>query len=980
MKKLYSLLAVLLISFGAMATQYCHTPIQSGDNTVYLTCLSPSEGNYTIIVEGTGIIGAGGSFCYVNENQNHQLNAEGNFVLAPDGSAIFFPITSTTDPKFYTPLYIMMPGEVAFQFPEDVEWVAECGETVEPIAEALTILFKDNGGEGDSSSSLKEPAIEDVIAEGAELVASLTDVSNVYLARAGRGLKLGTSSKAGTITLNLAQAQKMDKIGVVARRYNDKGENLLIVDGDTLQLSAEGDGEEYILDRAGNEVESIAISSVAGTSRAYVLGINLYPAEGGDEPQPQDEQMLNNPIGADGRFIVKWDCEKEQFAEANDFEVDETFTFAIDITGTVYEDFVKQTSAEGATRAIAVSKWSNYGDFNGDAVRLLPIKDNIYGATVNLYQQGLAGIKDNAAKLDSVLYVYAQVFCYEYTESNPGSNWWLWPIDVQTFQAVGSDCMFATLPYTGTKTSPEFKNSDLPGLFEEYYPNVPGYGAACAELDQPVDPNYPTVAAPDLADEYERVAPIYSDRYGNAESADFYPNWGQSTQIESRNIDGDNYIYYSNFNYQGWQFAPVMATGMKYLHLAVWSLTDGSIDIVPIYGGPNLTTDDTHRFTLNLKAGEWTEFNLDLEESFKGHDFSSIFQFKFDTGKDVTTFAIDNVYFYNPEQAIEDTEEPADLKVEVASVGYFDATLKLSATDNSGVVYYGAFLWPGSETEEPVLLGVTVGVSGAEVSLKLSDLATNTEYSNVVVIAQDEAENFIMAQVPTFRTLAGPTPAPAPTQAAENVISLYSDAYFAATWFNIGSWGQSTQANEVELAEGDNAYMLTNFNYLGWEINGNVAAFDASDMTHLHLDVWAPDADAKLNVTPIWGSEASTSVGELKAGWNQIDMPLTTWTGINLANIIQIKFDGGNGGTLFLDNIYFWKDKDNALVNVEDMSIRVNAGDITINAIAGEPITIYNVAGQMIYNTVSTGTNHISLPQGQVVIVRIADKAAKVVL
>ena len=228
--------------------------------------------------------------------------------------------------------------------------------------------------------------------------------------------------------------------------------------------------------------------------------------------------------------------------------------------------------------------------------------------------------------------------------------------------------------------------------------------------------------------------------------------------------------------------------------------------------------------------------------------------------------------------------------------------------------------------------------------------------------------------------LAGPEAAPAPKHLAENVISLYSDAYTAATWFSVGGWGQSTQALEVELAAGDKAYMLSNFNYLGWEINGNVAAFDATDMENLHLDVWAPDAEAKLNVTPIWGGEAPTSVGELKAGWNQIDMPLTTWAEMNRANIFQIKFDGGNGGVLFLDNVYFWKDTQDALNNVEGLNIRVNNGTITINATAGEPINVYNVAGQMIYNTVSTGMNQISLRNGQVVIVRIADKAAKVVL
>ena len=40
---------------------------------------------------------------------------------------------------------------------------------------------------------------------------------------------------------------------------------------------------------------------------------------------------LNNPIGTDGRYIVKYDCSAGAFAPSNDMEADETFVFAIDV-------------------------------------------------------------------------------------------------------------------------------------------------------------------------------------------------------------------------------------------------------------------------------------------------------------------------------------------------------------------------------------------------------------------------------------------------------------------------------------------------------------------------------------------------------------------------------------------------------------------------------------------------------------------------
>lgn len=988
MKKIYSLLVALFVTFGAMATQYCNTPLQNGDNTIGLTCLNPEENVYTIVVTGEGITGVGGSFCYINENETYQLNAEGHFVLE-DGK-VTFTVQSTTAPKLYTPLYILMPGEVAYTWPDDVEWVAECAASVES-----KVIYKwDGSGAGDDGVAEEVGGEMSVWVASGENIKIGNKQKGNWTVKLNKGYKSAAEEQFSVIItldeeleagdkLTLGAFKTTNKEAVLDIEFNADIDNLnqnVVVELSELQMITSDSipGDEVIeIPEAAAGMRYIRLYRKSGSTGIYISKFLITRGE--KEQQPEVKQMLNNPIGADGRFIVKWDCENEKFAESNDFEADETFTFAVDITGTVYEEFVKKANAEGATRSLAFNKWSDKGDFNGDAVRLLPIKDNIYGATFNLFQEGSKDLKEAAAVEDAVLYIYGQIFCYEYTAENPGIGWWIWPIEVQEFKAVDSDCFFATLPYTGTKTSPEFVNSDMPGLFETAYGNVPGYGVACGTLPV-VDSNYPTEAAPDAEGEFPRVATVFSDKYGLALNPNFYANWGQSTQFELKEIDGDNYLYYTNFNYQGWEFSPVIAAGMTNLHISIWAPTTGSINVYPIYGGEGLTTDDSHKVTLATEAGKWVEYNIDLEKELPGLELGSIFQFKFADGVDVTTFAIDNVYFYNPEELGEDTEAPKDLKVEIASIGYFDATLKVSATDNSGVVYYGAFVATASEEEEPVILAMTAGASGAEVILQLNNLPTNTKFANIIVTASDESGNMVFAYVPEFSTLAGPEAAPVPTREAENVISLYSDAYLPATWFGIGGWGQATKATEVELAEDDNAYMLTNFNYLGWEISNNQPSFDASEMTDLHLDVWTADGNATLNVTPIWGGEKPTSVGTLKAGWNQIDMPLSTWEGIKLDNIYQIKFDGGKGETLFIDNVYFYKDINEGVENIEALNIRINGGQIDINGNAGKRVTIYNVAGQVLYNAIATGNDHIALQRGQVVIIRIADQAAKVVL
>jgi len=191
---------------------------------------------------------------------------------------------------------------------------------------------------------------------------------------------------------------------------------------------------------------------------------------------------LNNPVGTDGRYIVKYDCAAGAFAESNDMELDETFVFAVDVTGTWLENWLKDTpAAEGASRGVAINKWTSRGDVSGETNRMKQIDGNIWGMTVNYAQIAVADFSE-ALKTDSVLYVYAQIFGFEYTDSDPGAGWWMWADqEVATTQAEGSDCLFTFAPYTGTKTSPElyaddFEDGDIYGFL------VTGYAAPCAGI------------------------------------------------------------------------------------------------------------------------------------------------------------------------------------------------------------------------------------------------------------------------------------------------------------------------------------------------------------------------------------------------------------------------------------------------------------------------------------------------------------------
>jgi hypothetical protein len=217
--------------------------------------------------------------------------------------------------------------------------------------------------------------------------------------------------------------------------------------------------------------------------------------------------QINNPKDVDGYYIVKWDCKNNTWAASNNFEVDESFTFAVDVTGTVLEEWLRGTpTAEGATRSIAINRWTGFGDVNGDSNRMKQIRGNIYGATWNLVQLATTMDIEAATAVGTETYVFGTIFGFEYTADNPGAAWWQLPIDIDPFAEDGQQPIFKTLPCTGTRTGGEFYNDDYGNdLFGDHYP-LKGYAPSCAVV--------PSVAIPTVVSNAEIVAREYYNLQG----------------------------------------------------------------------------------------------------------------------------------------------------------------------------------------------------------------------------------------------------------------------------------------------------------------------------------------------------------------------------------------------------------------------------------------------------------------------------------
>ena len=267
-------------------------------------------------------------------------------------------------------------------------------------------------------------------------------------------------------------------------------------------------------------------------------------------------------------------------------------------------------------------------------------------------------------------------------------------------------------------------------------------------------------------------------------------------------------------------------------------------------------------------------------------------------------------------------------------------TLNLNTTDNSskyiaysinGVIYALGTSVAGNAA--PIVIEGLNGGTQYEFNVVAID-AFNNRSEAVTVTAQTSGEVFVL------------TAAPAPTHDAANVVSIYSDAYEPSTAHWIGGWGQTTQTTH-ETVDGDELYVFTNFNYLGFEYN----PVDLSEMEYVHLDV-LPMQEMRLGVTPILqpgggaaGTEQPTSVGDLTPRqWNSIDLPLSTFNTMDFTSALshQFKFDTNGGSSaekLYIDNLYFWKNASEAPIPGDlngDKKVDVSDVNIVINMMLGK--------------------------------------------
>ena len=237
-------------------------------------------------------------------------------------------------------------------------------------------------------------------------------------------------------------------------------------------------------------------------------------------------------------------------------------------------------------------------------------------------------------------------------------------------------------------------------------------------------------------------------------------------------------------------------------------------------------------------------------------------------------------------------------------------------------------------------IDVTVGAAPAYYTFNSSDtnVATVDEEGQVTVIGAGTTEitaslGGISANgILIIDSIGEFTLAPVPTEDSGDVISIFSDAYdnVPVDFYN-GFYApfQTTTSNDF-VVNGNNVLGYENFNFVGIEFNQNVPTIDASEMTHLRMDVFFPDAiptNSALSINLVdFGPDgvfgggdntsaattirSSTNPALVSGQWISVDFDISGMARKSSLGQIVLDADLGTalrGANFYVDNIYLRK-------------------------------------------------------------------------
>jgi hypothetical protein len=335
--------------------------------------------------------------------------------------------------------------------------------------------------------------------------------------------------------------------------------------------------------------------------------------------------------------------------------------------------------------------------------------------------------------------------------------------------------------------------------------------------------------------------------------------------------------------------------------------------------GNNAATTTLQTEILPTLSTSWTKYTIPLPDAAKLTAEDGVFHFAQGVAPADPGFTVylDEIKFENVSGVITNARPSIATVTENLIVGDkkgvvgTSAVYAISGTDQTSITVAPAY-FSFTSTNATV-----ADVVNGEINAKATGAAEITATLAGAAAAGKITVNVSAASDPTT---AAPTP---PTRTPADVIALFSNAYSpnvtVDTWSAV--W-DSADVADVKVVN-DDTKKYTNLVFAGVEFTSST--IDATSMTHLHIDIWTPNATVfKLKLvdfgangifqgTPNDDTEGqvtydAASTPPLTTGqWISLDIPLTQFTGLtNRAHLAQMVIDSSTS-TVYVDNVYFWK-------------------------------------------------------------------------
>jgi hypothetical protein len=314
----------------------------------------------------------------------------------------------------------------------------------------------------------------------------------------------------------------------------------------------------------------------------------------------------------------------------------------------------------------------------------------------------------------------------------------------------------------------------------------------------------------------------------------------------------------------------------------------------------------------------WTKYIIPIPDPSKLFNETGMFWYAEgpDTNGDGYSFWIDELKFEKlgtiaqPQPAIFNGEEETGVSLTGTDSQVTGTTQTFNLANGQNVVVFAApayFDFKSSDTDVAIVtdngLIQAIGEGVTEITATLAGVRANGSLELTV-------NEFTFA----------PTP---PARDAEDVKSIFSDAYTSATTSNFSpNFGGSTTVTTISSINGDNVASYSNNNFTGIIFDETV---DASTLTTLHVDVYVQEAGTQVELQirdsgsnqiletdtntglPIGDDKdlRTTLTGLTPGQWTSFDIPLTGDLATQKNNLGALILVGGPNFTL--DNIYFYR-------------------------------------------------------------------------